>query len=124
MNSHQHGVDVQNELAPIARDLRTAIPDVIKAFSGLHAAAFAEGVIDVKTKELIALALAVSQQCDGCIAAHARGAARRGATEAEVAETIGVVILMNGGPATVYGLRACAVFKDFAAELAERQANA
>jgi alkylhydroperoxidase/carboxymuconolactone decarboxylase family protein YurZ len=65
----------------------------------------------------------VSQQCDGCIAAHARGAARRGATEAEVAETIGVAILMNGGPATVYGPRAFAAFKDFVAELAERQAN-
>jgi AhpD family alkylhydroperoxidase len=124
MSIHQHGVDVQNDLAPLARDLRTAIPDVIKAFSGLHAAAFAEGAIDVKTKELIALALAVSQQCDGCIAAHARGAARRGATEAEVAETIGVVILMNGGPATVYGPRAFAAFKDFVAELAARQADA
>ena len=116
MTHHQHGADVQNELAPLARDLRHAIPEVIKAFSGIHAAVFTEGALDTKTKELIALAIAISERCDGCIAAHARGAARRGATESEVAETIGVAILMNGGPATVYGPRAFAAFKDFVAD--------
>lgn len=122
MNSHEHGTDVQNELAPLARDLRNAIPEVLKAFSGLHAAAFAEGALTAKTKELMALAIAVSQRCDGCIAAHARGAVRREATEAEVAETIGVAISMNGGPATVYGPRAFAAFKDFAAQAAAKLA--
>jgi AhpD family alkylhydroperoxidase len=60
------------------------------------------------------LAIAVSKQCDGCIASHARGAAKAGATEAEVAEMLGVTILMNGGPGTVYGPRALAAFKEFA----------
>ena len=69
-----------------------------------------------KTKELIALAIAVSKQCDGCIASHARGAARAGATESEVAEALGVTIAMNGGPATVYGARAFAAFREFAEE--------
>src|ERR1044072_8137478 len=63
------------------------------------------GALDAKTKELIALAIAVCDECDGCIAAHARGAAHRNATEDEAAEAIGVAILMKGGPATVYGSR-------------------
>ena len=113
MSEHTHGTEVMNELIPLARELRHQIPDVMKAFSGLHTAVMAPGALDSKTKELIALAIAVSVRCDGCIAAHAKGAARNGVTEAEVAEAIGVAILMNGGPATVYGPRALASFKDF-----------
>lgn len=113
-HTHQWGLDVQRELAPLARELRQAIPDVLKGFAEMHDAAMAPGAVDGKTKELIALAIAISQRCDGCIASHARGAFKKGATRAEVAETIGVAILMNGGPATVYGPRALAAYDDFA----------
>ena len=74
----------------------------------------APGELDAKTKELIALALSVQHQCDGCIASHARGAARAGATKQEVAEALGVTFLMNGGPATVYAPRAYDAFCEFA----------
>ena len=113
MDAHSHGTDVMNALIPLARDLRHDIPDVMSAFAGLHNAVMAPGALDTKTKELMALALAVSLRCDGCIASHARGAAKQGASEAEVAEAIGVAVLMTGGPATVYGPRALAAFKDF-----------
>jgi alkylhydroperoxidase/carboxymuconolactone decarboxylase family protein YurZ len=56
----------------------------------------------------------VTRECDGCIASHARAAARRGATSQEVAEAMGVAILMNGGPATVWGPRAYAAYEEFA----------
>jgi AhpD family alkylhydroperoxidase len=115
MSEHTHGTEVMNELIPLSRELRQQIPEVLKAFAGLHTAVMAPGALDSKTKELIALAIGVSHRCDGCIASHARGAAKHGATEAEVAEAIGVAILMNGGPATVYGPRALAAFKDFLA---------
>jgi len=114
-HSHMYGADVANALAPIARELRHEIPDVVRAFSELHKAAMSDGALDGATKELIALAIAVSHRCDGCIAAHARGAARKGANRQQVAEAIGVAILMNGGPATVYGPRALAAYDDFAA---------
>ena len=110
-----HGTDVMRSLAPIAAELRREIPDVLEGYKALAAAAMAPGALDAKTKELIALALAVSKQCDGCIAAHARGAAKKGASRAEVAEAMGVAILMNGGPGTVYGPRALAAYDDFAA---------
>ena len=73
-----------------------------------------DGALPAKTKELIALAIAVTRECDGCIAAHARSAHRRGVTAEEVAEAMGVVILMNGGPGTVWGPRAYAAFAEFA----------
>lgn len=111
---HAHGSEVMNALIPHARDLRRQIPDVMKAFADLHSAAMAMGSLDTKTKELMALAIAVSHRCDGCIASHARGAAKQGATESEVAEAIGVAVLMTGGPATVYGPRALAAFKEYA----------
>jgi len=75
--------------------------------------ALAAGTLDARTKELIALAIAVSKECDGCIAAHAHAAVRHGATPPEAAEAIGVAFLMNGGPATVYGARAFDAFHEF-----------
>jgi AhpD family alkylhydroperoxidase len=116
-----HGHDVQAELREPARALRRAIPDVYSGYRQMHSAAYAAGALDSKAKELIALAIAVSKECDGCIAAHARGAARTGATEAEVAEALGVAIAMNGGPGTVYGPRAFAAFREFADEVDPRQ---
>ena len=111
---HSHGKGVQNTLAPLARELRKVIPDTYAGFAALHTAALAEGALPSKTKELIALAIAVVEQCDGCIAAHARGAAKAGATKEEAAEAIGVTFLMAGGPATVYGPRAYSAFCEFA----------
>ncbi len=111
--THYH--EMQDELRDEYAKLRQAVPDVVSGYAGLHRAAMADGELSAKTKELLALAVAVTRQCDGCIAAHARGAARRGATAQEIAETAGVCILMNGGPATVYGSKALAAYEEFAA---------
>jgi len=89
------------------------LTQVYAGYKELHDSALAAGVLDARTKELIALAIAVSKECDGCIAAHAHAAAQHGATPAEAAEAIGVTFLMNGGPATVYGARAFAAFREF-----------
>ena len=113
--THEHGRDLLAGLAPHTRDLRDLIPGVYEGFGRMHAAAFADGEVDRKTKELIALAIAVAVRCDGCIAAHAKAAAREKATEKEVAETIGIAISMSGGPGTVYGPRAMAAYRSFTA---------
>ena len=112
---HEHGRDLLAGLAPHTRDLRDLIPGVYEGFGRMHAAAFADGEVDRKTKELIALAIAVAVRCDGCIAAHAKAAARAKATEKEVAETIGIAISMSGGPGTVYRPRAMAAYRSFTA---------
>jgi AhpD family alkylhydroperoxidase len=111
-----YGREVLDELRSPTRELREHIPDVFKAYGSLHRAVFADGALDAKTKELIALAIAVGKECDGCIASHARRAARAGATEAEAAEAVGVAILMNGGPGTVYAPRAFDAFQEFAGD--------
>ncbi|MGH9007112.1 MAG: carboxymuconolactone decarboxylase family protein [Acidimicrobiales bacterium] len=109
---HYH--EVLNEIAAPYRELQEAIPGVASGYAEIHRAAMGEGELPAKFKELIALAIAVTRECDGCIASHARSAARRGATAAEVAEMVGVTILMNGGPGTVWGPRALAAFHEFA----------
>lgn len=115
--AHTHetsfGKGVQDGLRRPSVDLRRAIPDVYAGFKQMHDAALREGVLSWKVKELVALAMAVAQQCDGCIASHARGAAKAGASKEEVAEMLGVAILMMGGPGTVYGPRAYSAFLEF-----------
>ena len=110
--------DIIDELKAPTRSLREAIPAAWSGFSDLHKAAVADGALSGKVKELMALAIAVVKQCDGCIAYHAKAAARRGATGPEVAEALGVALLMDGGTATVYGPRAWDAFEEFAPETA------
>lgn len=111
MGKAQETID---ELRPEALGLREAIPDVWRAYADMHRGALRDGALSAKHKELIALAISVTRECDGCIATHARGAARRGATVEEAAEALGVAVLLNGGPGTVWGPRAFAAFNEFA----------
>lgn len=118
-----HGGAVLRELAPQHRRLRKAIPDVYRGFAELSGAAFAEGALDRRTKELIALAIGVVEGCDGCIASHGQAAARAGATRQEAAEAIGVTFLMHGGPATIHGARAYEAFCEFADAVDAKEAT-
>jgi AhpD family alkylhydroperoxidase len=111
-----HWHDVVDELRDPARDLRAAIPDTWSAGTRESRAAMADGALPGRTKELIALAIAVVEQCDGCIAFHARSASKAGATPAEVAEALGVAIAMRGGPARTYAPRAWAAYQEFRAD--------
>jgi len=96
-----------HEAVGLGRELRAAIPEVYSGYIQMSAAALGEGgVLPARIREVIALAIAVTRECDGCVAAHARGAARQGATAQEVAEALGVAIAMNGGPGTVWAPRA------------------
>jgi AhpD family alkylhydroperoxidase len=109
---HYH--DVAADLRQPTRDLRKAIPDTWAGFAALHQSAMAEGALPTRIKELMALVIGVSEHCDGCVAYHARAAAAAGATEAEVAEALGVALLMGGGPASVWAPRALEAFREFA----------
>ena len=108
---HYHGV--LSELREPTKALRNAIPEAWGGFLALHDGAMADGAVPVRLKEATALALAVVKRCDGCIAYHAKAAARAGATPEEVAELLGVALLMDGGTASVYAPRAWAAFQEF-----------
>jgi AhpD family alkylhydroperoxidase len=111
-----HYTDVINELKEPTRSLSEMIPDAWAGFAQLHKASVADGALPAKVKELIALSIAVVKRCDGCIAYHAKAAARRGATPAEVAEALGVALLMDGGTASVFAPRAWDAYRELAAK--------
>lgn len=115
-----HWHDVSANLADPTRSLRAAIPDTWGGFGQLHREAMKEGALSAAMKEIIALVISVRDECDGCIAAHARGAARKGATPEQVAEALGVALLMMGGPGTVYGPRAWQAYNEFREPQAEQ----
>ncbi len=95
-----------------AIELRGLIPETLAAFGALSRAAQTPGALDRKTKELIALAIAVSGRCDACIGYHARGAGRAGASRQEVAEAIAVAVQLGGGPAVNYAADALRAFDE------------
>jgi AhpD family alkylhydroperoxidase len=111
---HGHYHEVLDDLKPQHRELRRAIPEVYAGFAEMSRAAMAPGALDTAVKELVAVAIGVVNGCDGCIAAHARSAVRAGATREQAAEILGVAVMMQGGPATIYGARAYAAFNEFA----------
>ena len=95
----------------LGHELRPAIPDACSRHARLHEVLLAPGALDRRTKQLIALAIAVTRGCDSSITAHARGAARSGANEAEIADALGVAMMMNDGPGAVHGPLAASAFK-------------
>ncbi len=77
-----HGVNVGKQF----KHMRELAPEAYKAWLEFDGKAFADGALPLKTKELIALAIAHITQCPWCIDAHAKRAVKAGASEAEIAE--------------------------------------
>lgn len=101
------------ELTVWMEKLGLAQPDVMKGFGALHEASTRQGALDSKTKELIALGIAITVRCDGCISFHVHDAMAAGASAEEIAETVSVAILMGGGPSVVYGIEALQALSQF-----------
>lgn len=80
-------------------------PETVHGYSTLSGAAAKTGHLDAKTRELIALAVAVTTRCDGCITVHVEDALREGASREEIAEALGVAVALNAGAALVYSAR-------------------
>lgn len=111
---HENWPELAAGLTPAIRELHNGAPEVMKGFSAIARAALAGNALDGKTKELIALAIAVAVRCDACIAFHAESAVKRGATRAELMETMGMAIYMGAGPSVMYAAQAVEAFDQFA----------
>lgn len=74
---------------------------VYQAFLEMEQAAYSDGALPSKIKELIAVGISVVIDCESCMQWHIEQAAKAGVTEQEVLEAIEVGIEMGGGPATV-----------------------
>ena len=88
-------------------------PEVMKAFGELAKAATKDGALDKKTKELIALAIAVAVRCDGCIGFHTKALVSLGASMEEIQEVCGMSVYMGGGPSLMYAAEAVKSFEEF-----------
>ncbi|HEX6589776.1 MAG TPA: carboxymuconolactone decarboxylase family protein [Longimicrobiales bacterium] len=80
-------------------------PDTLRGYRTLSDAGRKTDHLDAKTRELVALAVAVSVRCDGCIVVHAAAALEHGATREEIVEALGVAISVNAGAALIYSTR-------------------
>lgn len=96
--------------------LRKELPETMSGFSQLAQAAGKAGVLDKKTKELIALSLGVASRCDGCIGFHAQALVKLGATREELLEVLSMSIYMGGGPSLMYAADALRAFEEFTQE--------
>jgi AhpD family alkylhydroperoxidase len=85
-------------------------PDTVKGYVQLGQAGEKTGHFDTKTRELMALAVAITLRCDGCIATHTAAALKAGATKEELAEALGVAVSVNAGAALVYATRTLDAF--------------
>jgi len=97
-------------------ELSQELPGPMSGFGRLHQNAVADGVLSAKIKELIALGIAITVRCDGCLSYHVHDALKAGAKREEILETIGVAILMGGGPSAVYGAEALEALEQFEAQ--------
>ncbi len=112
MNYKDYNTKIKNLMA----DLGKEIPDTMGSFSKLHETAIKDNALSSKTKELIALGIAITVRCNGCIAFHVNDALKSGASREEILETIGVAVLMGGGPSVVYGSEALEALNQYTAD--------
>ena len=106
--------DLTSAISKQVAVLRKNIPETMKGFSGMASRACCGGKLDEKTKELIAMGIAIALRCDGCIGFHAKALLKLGASRAEFEEMLGVAIYMGGGPSLMYAAQALEAWDQFA----------
>jgi alkylhydroperoxidase AhpD family core domain len=104
---------ITKDISAYTGEMRKLVPDAMQGFYALAKAASADGVLDKKTKELIALAIGITQRCDGCIGFHAKALKDLGATREEISEVAAMSVYMGGGPALMYAADALRAWDQF-----------
>ena len=111
---------LSSEINATLAQLRADIPDTTRGFAALSQAAMREGVLDRKTKELIAMALSVAARCEPCLAFHAEALVKLGCTRAELEEMLAVCVYMGGGPSLMYAAHALDAYEQCGGDHAPR----
>jgi AhpD family alkylhydroperoxidase len=105
---------IAEELSQGYGDLAQTAPGAMAGFAQMREGALQPGAICGRAKSLIALSIAVAMRCDGCIVSYAKLAIEAGASREQVAEALGVAVLMGGSPSVVYSARALAAYDQLA----------
>jgi len=112
MTSFNHPTLIQ-DIGQSMASLRKAQTEAMQGFGQLAKAAMAGGALSEKTKELMALAIGITQHCSGCIGFHVKALRRLECTRAEFEEMLSVCVYMGGGPALMYASEAIAAWDAF-----------
>lgn len=102
-----------NETVDRLAVLQKQTPDLFAGFNIMGKAAKTSGALSEKTKEFIALGIAISTRCDSCIAFHVRSLVRLGASRAEFCEALEMIGYMGGGPSIAFAAKALEAFDEF-----------
>lgn len=102
----------RDEMRTALRAFNKAAPDATRSFGALSKTAKASGAIDHKTKEFVALGIAVSARCEPCILFHVEALLTAGAKREEVVEVLEMALQMGGGPSLMYAAKALACFDE------------
>lgn len=105
--------ELTNSISKQIATLRKNIPDTMKGFSGMAQSACTSGALDEKTKELIAMGIAIALRCDGCIGFHTKTLVKLEASRREFEEMLAVSIYMGGGPSLMYAAQALDAWEQF-----------
>lgn len=106
---------ITGDLSKALATLRREVPDTMQGFGAMSGAALKAGVLSELDKELQALAIGVTQRCDGCIGYHVKALIRLGASREQLMETLAVCVYMGGGPALMYAAEAVRAYEEFSA---------
>ena len=101
----QDWIDYRGALLARVGDYAQLNPELMRGLMTMDKAAAKTGRLEPKVHELIALAVAVTTRCDGCITTHVDAALKQGASREEIAEALGVAVALNAGAALVYSAR-------------------
>lgn len=93
--------------------LQEQTPETFAGFNQMGRAAKTNGALDEKTKELIALGIAISTRCDSCIAFHVRSLVRLKTSRAEFCEALAMIAYMGGGPSMAFSAKALEAYDEF-----------
>ncbi|MCT4556154.1 MAG: carboxymuconolactone decarboxylase family protein [Pelagimonas sp.] len=109
-------MDWNDFMAEIEGDIGTyakEVPATMKGFGTMGAAAKTDGALSEKTKEIMALGIAIATRCDSCIGFHVRSLVRLGLTREELCEALAMATYMGGGPSLAYSAKALKAFDTF-----------
>ena len=109
MSTFDHTTLIQNINAQLG-PFRKSQSEAMQGFGQLAKAAMAEGQVSAKHKELIALAIGISQRCSGCIGFHVKALIKLGCSRAELEEMLTICVYMGGGPSLMYASEALAAW--------------
>jgi len=105
-------VQITSDVSKALGTLRREIPQTMAGFGTMAKSSLQDGALSELHKELIALAIAVTQRCDACIGFHVKALIRLGASREQIMETLGVCTYMGGGPALMYAAEAVRAYEE------------